>query len=39
MKKAQLALALALLGAVSALCLKGMKRVGEILEREEKKET
>jgi hypothetical protein len=39
MKKAQLALALALLGAVSALCLRGMKRVGEILEREEKKET
>ena len=36
MKKAQLALALALLGAVSALCLRGMKRVGEILEREEK---
>lgn len=39
MKKAQVALALALLGAVSALCLRGMKRVGEILEREEKKET
>ena len=39
MKKAQLALALALLGAVSALCLRGMKRVGEILEGEEKKET
>ena len=39
MKKAQLALALALLGAVSARCLRGMKRVGEILEREEKKET
>lgn len=39
MKKAQLTLALALLGAVSALCLRGMKRVGEILEREEKKET
>lgn len=37
MKKALLALAV--LGAVSALCLKGMKRVGEILEREEKKET
>ena len=39
MKKAQAALALALLGAVSALCLKGMKRVGELLEREEKKES
>ena len=38
MKKAQVALALALLGAVSALCLRGMKRVGEILEREEKEE-
>ena len=32
MKKALFALAV--LGAVSALCLKGMKRIGEILEQE-----
>ncbi len=37
MKKAQVALALALLGAVCSLCLKGMKRVGELLEDEEAK--
>ncbi len=37
MKKAQVALALALLGAVCSLCLKGMKRVGELLEDEETK--
>ncbi len=36
MKKALLALAV--LGAVSALCLKGMKRIGEILEQQEKNE-
>ena len=37
MKKAQAALALALLGAVCSLCLKGMKRIGEVLEKAEKK--
>ncbi len=36
MKKAQAALALALLGAVCSLCLRGMKRIGEAME--EKKE-
>lgn len=38
MKKAQAVLALALLGAVCSLCLKGMKHIGEVLERDEKKE-
>lgn len=33
MKKRQAALALALLSAVSSLCLKGMKAVGEKLSR------
>ena len=32
MKKAQVALALALLGAVCSLCLKGMKRIGEYMD-------
>lgn len=35
MKKRQAALALSLLSAVSALCLKGMKMVGEKLSRKE----
>ena len=35
MKKRQAALALSLLSAVSALCLKGMKAVGEKLSRKE----
>ena len=35
MKRAQIALALALLGAVSALCLKGMKKIGDLLDRED----
>lgn len=34
MKRAQVALALALLGAVSALCLKGMRKIGELLEQD-----
>ena len=34
MKRAQAALALALLGAISALCLKGMKKIGDLLERD-----
>ena len=34
-KKRQAALALSLLSAVSALCLKGMKMVGEKLSRKE----
>ena len=38
MKKAQVALALALLGAVCSLCLKGMKRIGEYMEKDEKEE-
>ena len=38
MKKAQVALALALLGAVCTLCLKGMKRIGEYMDREENRE-
>ena len=36
MKKAQVALALALLGAVCSLCLEGMKRIGEYMDRDEK---
>ena len=35
MKRVQAALALALLGAVSALCLKGMKKIGDLLDRED----
>ena len=35
MKKRQAALALSLLSAVSALCLKGMKAVGEKLSRKD----
>ena len=38
MKKAQVALALALLGAVCSLCLKGMKRIGEYMDKDGKKE-
>ena len=34
MKRAQAALALALLGAISALCLKGMKKIGALLEQD-----
>ena len=34
MKRAQIALALALLGAVSALCLKGMQKIGALLDKE-----
>lgn len=33
-KKTEIAAALALLGAVSALCLKAMKAVGEHMERQ-----
>lgn len=36
MKRAQAALALALLGAISALCLKGMKKIGALLEQDAK---
>lgn len=35
MKKREAALALALLGAVSSLCLKGMRAVGEKLSRKD----
>ncbi len=38
MKRAQAALALALLGAVSALCLRGMKKIGALLDREKNTE-
>ena len=38
MKKAQAALALALLGAVCSLCLKGMKRIGEYMDRNDNKD-
>ena len=38
MKKAQVALALALLGAVCSLCLKGMKRIGEYMDRNDNKD-
>ena len=34
MKRIQAALALALLGAVSALCLKGMQKIGALLEQD-----
>ena len=33
MRKGKNALAFALLGLVSSLCLKGMKRIGKILEK------
>ena len=33
--KAKISLALALLGLVSFLCLKGMERTGEMLQRKE----
>ena len=36
-KRGEVAVALALLGAVSALCLKLMKAAGEWLDREQKK--
>ena len=36
MKRVQAALALALLGAISALCLKGMQKIGDLLEQEDK---
>ena len=35
MKRVQAALALALLGAISALCLKGMQKIGDLLDRED----
>ena len=38
MKRAQAALALALLGAISALCLKGMKKIGALLEQDAKEQ-
>ena len=38
MRKRQAAIALALLSAVSTLCLKGMKKVGEHIEQRLKKE-
>ena len=37
MRKRQAAIALALLSAVSSLCLKGMKKVGEHIEERMKK--
>ena len=33
MKRVQAALALALLGAISALCLKGIQKIGDLLEQ------
>ena len=36
-KRGEIAAALALLGAVSALCLKVMKAVGDRLDREQRK--
>lgn len=36
MRKRQAAIALALLSAVSSLCLKGMKKVGEHIEARQK---
>lgn len=38
MKKRELALALSILGAVSAVCLRGMKAIGEKIEDRTKKE-
>ena len=38
MKKRELALALSILGAVSAVCLRGMKAVGEKIEERTRKE-
>lgn len=37
MKKREAAIALSLLGLVSAACLKGMKLIGEKLEKEKQK--
>ena len=39
MRKRQAAIALALLSAVSTLCLKGMKKVGEHIEARQKRES
>lgn len=38
MRKRQAAIALALLSAVSSICIKGMKKVGEHIEERVKKE-
>ena len=38
MKKRELALALALLGTVSTLCLRGMKAVGQAIEARVRRE-
>ena len=38
MKKRELALALSLLGTVSAVCIRGMKAVGRKIEERTKKE-
>ena len=38
MRKRQAAIALALLSAVSSLCLKGMQKVGEHIEARQKRE-
>ena len=38
MRKRQAAIALALLSAVSSLCLKGMKKVGDHIEQRQRKE-
>ena len=38
MKKRELALALSILGAVSAVCLRGMKAIGEKIEERTEKE-
>lgn len=38
MRKRQAAIALALLSAVSSICIKGMKKVGEHIEARQKRE-